>query len=58
MIYGREERVERPELLPGDLFYETDILITNSAVNTRAGELIVGTANFVTTGPIQLRMGS
>lgn len=58
MIYGREESVERPELLPGDLFYETDILITNSAVNTRAGALIVGTANFVTTGPIQLRMGS
>lgn len=58
MIYGRQESTSRPELLPGDLFYECDILITNSAVNTRAGEIIVGTANFVTTGPIELRMGA
>jgi hypothetical protein len=57
MIYGREENAAQPQLLPGDLFYECDILITNSAVNTRAGEIIVGTANFVTTGPIELRMG-
>jgi len=58
MIYGRQESVSQPELLPGDLFYECDILITNSAINTRAGEIIVGTANFVTTGPIELRMGT
>jgi hypothetical protein len=58
MIFGREDVVERPELLPGDLFYECDILITNNAINTRADSLIVGTANFVTTGPIQLRMGT
>ena len=58
MIYGREESGSRPDLLPGDLFYECDILITNSAVNTRAGQIIVGTANFVTTGPIELRMGT
>jgi len=58
MIYGREENAAQPQLLPGDLFYECDILITNSAVNTRAGEIIVGTANFVTTGPIELRMGT
>lgn len=58
MLYGREERPERPEQLAGDLFYECDILITNSAINTRAGTLIVGTANFVTTGQIQLRMGT
>ena len=58
MIFGREEFNERPERIPGDLFYECEILITNIAVNTRADELIVGTANFVTTGPIQLRMGT
>jgi hypothetical protein len=58
MIYDRQYNGARPELLPGDLYYECDILITNSAVNTRAGEIIVGTANFVTTGPIQLRMGT
>jgi hypothetical protein len=58
MIYGREVSVERPERLAGDLFYECDILITNTAINTRADALIVGTANFVTTGQIQLRMGT
>jgi hypothetical protein len=58
MIVAREETVERPELLPGDLFYECEILITANAINTRADALIVGTANFVTTGPIQLRMGT
>lgn len=58
MIFNREESVERPELLPGDLFYECEILITANAINTRADALIVGTANFVTTGPIQLRMGT
>jgi len=58
MIAGREESLERPELSPGDLYYECDILITNNAINTRADALIVGTANFVTTGPIQLRMGT
>lgn len=57
MIVDRDLSASRPELLPGDLYYECDILITNIAVNVRAGEIIVGTANFVTTGPIQLRMG-
>ena len=58
MIFGRADSVERPELLPGDLYYECDILITNNAINTRADALIVGSASFVTTGPIQLRIGT
>lgn len=57
MIFGRETSQSMPELLPGDLFYECDILITNSAINTRAGEIIVGSANFVTTGAIELKQG-
>jgi hypothetical protein len=44
-------------LAPGDLYYKCDILVTNTAVNTRAGDAIVGTAQFVTTGPIELKMG-
>lgn len=44
-------------LAPGDLYYKCNILITNAAINTRAGDLIVGTAQFVTTGPIELKMG-
>lgn len=51
----------RPEscgnLAPGDLYYKCDILVTNTAVNTRADEAIVGTAQFVTTGAIELKMG-
>lgn len=46
------------QVLPGDLYYECDILLTNIAINTRVDEIIAGTAQFVTTGPIQLRMGT
>ena len=45
------------QLAPGDLYYKCDILVTNTAVNTRATDVIVGTAQFVTTGPIELKMG-
>lgn len=44
-------------LAPGDLYYKCEILVTNTAVNTRASDAIVGTAQFVTTGPIELKMG-
>jgi hypothetical protein len=40
--------------LPGDLYYETELLVTASAVNVRPTEVIAGTANFVTTGEIRL----
>lgn len=45
-------------LLPGDLFYETELLVTSIAVNTRATEVIAGSLNFVTVGEIALRMGT
>lgn len=44
-------------LLPGDLYYKTEILITSSAVNVRPDEVIAGSANFVTVGEIALKMG-
>lgn len=54
--------VNRPEgvagVLPGDLFYETELLVTSVAVNTRATEIIAGSLNFVTVGEIALRMGT
>lgn len=56
MINARPESCG--QLAPGDLYYKCDILITNSAVNTRADEIIVGTAKFVTTGSIELKMGT
>lgn len=40
--------------LPGDLYYSSELLVTNSAVNVRPTEIIAGTANFVTTGEIKL----
>ena len=41
-------------LINGDLYYESDILITQTAVNLRPTELVAGTAQFVTTGEIKL----
>ena len=41
-------------LINGDLYYEADILVTQTAVNLRPTELVVGTAQFVTTGEIKL----
>ena len=41
-------------LIDGDLYYESDILITQSAVNLRPAELVVGTVQFVTVGEIKL----
>ena len=38
----------------GSLYYESNILITQTSVNVRPTELVVGTANFVTTGEIKL----
>jgi hypothetical protein len=42
------------DLIRGSLYYETDILITQTAVNLRPTELVAGTAQFVTTGDIRL----
>ena len=42
-------------LINGDLYYETDLLITQTAINMRPTELVVGTCTFVSTGPIKLK---
>jgi hypothetical protein len=41
-------------VLQGDLYYEADILVTQTAVNLRPTEMVAGTAQFVTTGEIRL----
>ena len=41
----------------GSLYYRANILITQTAVNVRPTEIVVGTAQFVTTGPIKLMQG-
>ncbi len=55
MIDNQEQRCD---LLPGDLFYETQMLVTSIAINTRASDLIAGSLNFVTVGEIRLKMGT
>lgn len=55
MITRRANGVD--SLLPGDLYYSCTVLITNTVVNTRTEGAIVGTAQFVTTGPIELKQG-
>jgi len=53
-----EDRELSGELLAGDLYYKTKIMITNVAINLRPTEVVAGTASFVTTGEIQLKMGT
>lgn len=53
-----EDQRDSLDLLPGDLFYETKLLVTNAAINTQASDLIAGTINFVTVGRVDLKMGS
>lgn len=42
------------DLINGSLYYEADILVTQTAVNVRPTEIVAGTAQFVTTGEIKL----
>ena len=44
-------------LLPGDLYYKAQIMLTSSAVSVRATDIITGSANFVTVREVQLREG-
>ena len=52
---GCDGRPNCSELIPGDLYYEADILVTQTAVNVRPEALVVGQCEFVTTGEIALR---
>lgn len=53
-----DSRAAEGELLPGGLYYSTNILITANAINTRVDEIITGSANFATVGIIALKMGT
>lgn len=44
--------------LPGNLYYETSLLVTSIAINTRSTDIIAGSLNFVTVGDVALRMGT
>lgn len=53
-----DDQVDAGELLPGDLFYEAQLLVTSMAINTRATDIIAGSLNFVTVREIRLKMGT
>ena len=53
-FYMYEDRAGGEDYIPGDLYYTTELLITNVAINTRAAELIAGSISFVTIGEIDL----
>jgi hypothetical protein len=42
--------------IDGSVYYECEILLTNSKLNTRAGEIIAGTADFVATSEIKIKV--
>lgn len=54
----RERETDSDKLLDGSLYYETDVLVVTNAISTRASDVIAGSATFVTTGDIRLRMGA
>ena len=53
-----KDRTAVDTILPGDLYYETQLLVTSIAINTRAGDVIAGSLNFVTVDEVALRMGT
>ena len=44
--------------IDGSVYYECDILLTNTRLNTRATEVIAGTADFVATSEIKLKVAA
>ena len=44
--------------MPGEIYYEADLLITRNAINLRPSDIVAGTAQFVTTGEIKLLIGN
>jgi len=57
LIKNETPNVSALNTKPG-LYYTTELLLVASAINMRADSLVAGTADFVTTGPINLRMTS
>jgi hypothetical protein len=54
LIEDEDEKGAALNKKPG-LYYSGELLLTASALNMRADDLIAGTADFVTTGPLVLR---
>jgi hypothetical protein len=55
-FYLYKDRTTSAPKLDGSVYYECDILLTNTRLNTRATEIIAGTADFVATSEIKLKV--
>jgi hypothetical protein len=44
--------------IDGSVYYECDILLTNSRLNTRAVDVVAGTADFVATSEIKIKVAT
>jgi hypothetical protein len=57
-FYLYKNRTSPSPRISGSVYYECEILLTNTRLNTRAGEIIAGTADFVATSEILLKVAS
>lgn len=55
-FYLYKNRIASSPRISGSVYYECDILLTNTRLNTRATDVIAGTADFVATSEIKLRV--
>jgi len=53
-----KNRSEPSPRINGSIYYECDILLTNTRLNTRVTEIIAGTADFVATSEIKLKVAA
>jgi len=57
-FYLYKDRTAPSPRIDGSVYYECDILLTNTRLNTRATEIIAGTADFVATSEIKLKVAA
>lgn len=57
-FYLYKNRNESAPQIAGSAYYQCDLLLTNTKVNTRATEIIAGSADFVATSDIKLKVAS
>ena len=57
-FYLYKDRTAPSPRIDGSVYYECDILLTNTRLNTRATEAIAGTADFVATSEIKLKVAA
>jgi len=57
-FYIYKDRSAPSPRIDGSVYYECDILLTNTRLNTRATEIIAGTADFVATSEIKIKVAA